>query len=111
MLFKRGAKDNLLGNLGDEIKMALHLEMLIIRRLDINHLLRHSALSLRFLFRVDIEEAEDIRAVSSANILASQEGEIAAGRSLIKIRKRRGPKTEPCGTPFLRTFRSEENES
>lgn len=94
-LLRRGAKDDLSGNLVEEINMDLHLAMLIMRRLELNHVLRDSALSDKFLLRADTVEAEDRRAVSSANILESQDGDIAEGRSLIKIKKRRGPKTEP----------------
>lgn len=85
--------------------MDLHLAMLIMRRLEVNHVLRDSALSDKFLLRADTVEAEDKRAVSSANILESQDGDIAEGRSLIKIKKRRGPKTEPCGTPLFKLFK------
>ena len=39
--------------------------------------------------------------VSSANKIGMDLSFINLGRSFINTRKSRGPKTEPCGTPWL----------
>merc|ERR1712240_323425 len=47
-----------------------------------------------------MEDAKDKRVASSANRLDS-DVLIERGKSFIKILKRRGPRMEPCGTPYL----------
>jgi hypothetical protein len=39
--------------------------------------------------------------VSSANIIGMAVGSTALGRSLIYIKKSKGPKMDPCGTPCV----------
>ena len=46
--------------------------------------------------------------LSSANSLVEEPAEMDSGRSLIYSRKRRGPRTVPCGTPEETGTESEE---
>ncbi|CAL4144512.1 unnamed protein product, partial [Meganyctiphanes norvegica] len=62
----------------------------------------HEFSSIIIVFPIDISSSEFLQwkktLVSSANILNLPEG-LQLGRSFIKIRKSKGPRTEPCGTP------------
>lgn len=55
-------------------------------------------ISVSFIFFV-----QTVSDVSSANSMYSASSEMV-GRSLMKIRKSRGPSVEPCGTPVVISF-------
>ena len=64
-----------------------------------HHLFNLSICKLQLVSRSEIVELADTKQVSSANRLVLQDK--AFGRSLTYMRKRRGPRIEPWGTPML----------
>ena len=49
--------------------------------------------------------------LSSANSLVEEQGDMDSGRSFMYSKKRRGPRTVPCGTPEETVTESEEEPS
>ena len=64
---------------------------------DLNHSWAFSSSELAFPFKISISEWDIWKVVSSANRRVRKS--VAFGRSFMKIRNSRGPRTEPLGTP------------
>ena len=64
-----------------------------------SHWFKHAimALNLELMLSVVLPDAKMV--VSSANKAVCKGKVVAAGRSLMYIENRRGPRTDPCGTP------------
>ena len=69
------------------------------RPLSISHWFTHDIMvfNLELIMAVVLPDAKMV--VSSANKAICEGEVVAAGRSLIYIENRRGPRTDPCGTP------------
>lgn len=80
--------------MGVQIRRDILFLRLMMRRFDRNQQFSFSMLELRRQLRVGMSGAEAQRAVSSANILTLHES-IEEGRSLMNMRNRSGPSTEP----------------